>query len=90
MTEKRARKSKEELLKEAEDRVKQIKADIKAAGKKKTNKLTKNSEGIAEAVAAITKAAEANKSSLAEVIVAISSIKRTGLKIAHAVRKPKA
>ena len=90
MTEKRARKSKEELLKEAEERVKQIKADIKEASKKKTNKLTKDSEGIAEAIAAITKAADANKSTLAEVIKTISSIKRTGLKIENAVRKPKA
>jgi len=90
MTEKRARKTKEELLQEAEARVKQIKADIKKASKKKTGTLTKDSEGIADAIAAITKAAEANKSTLAEVIKAISSIKRTGLKIENAVRKPKA
>lgn len=90
MTEKKARKTKEELLIEAEARVKQIKADIKEASKKKVGKLTKDSEGIAEAIEAITKAADANKSTLAEVIKTISSIKRTGLKIENAVRKPKA
>jgi len=81
------RKTKEELLQEAKDRVKKIEAEIQAASKKKTVKLTKNSEGIAEAIDAITKAAEANKSTLAEVIKAIASIKRTGLRIENAVSK---
>ena len=90
MTEKKARKTKEELLIEAEARVKQIKADIKEANKKKVGKLTKDSAGIADAIAAITKAADANKSTLAEVIKTIGSIKRTGLTITNAVRKPKA
>ena len=84
------RRTKEDLLKEAEERVKKIKAEIREAGKKKAAKITKDSEGITAAIEAITKAAEANKSTLAEVIKAISSIKRTGLKIENAVRKQKA
>ncbi len=81
------RKTKEELLKDAEEKVKKLKADIKEASKKKAKKLTKDSEGIAGAIAAIESAAKANKSTLAEVIKSIASIKRTGLKIENAVRK---
>lgn len=90
MAEQRVRKTKEELLEEAKAKVKKIEAEIKAANKKKAAKLTKDSEGIAAAIEAITKAADANKSTLAEVIKTISSLKRTGLKITNAVRKSKA
>ncbi len=83
------RKTKEELLKDAEDRVKKLKAEIKEAGKKKAAKLTKDSLGISEAIAAIESAAKQNKSTLADVIKAIASAKRTGLKIENAVRKAK-
>lgn len=89
MTTVRVRKTKEERLKEAEDRVKKIKAEIKEANKKKAAKLTLESEGVSAAVDAIKKAADANNSTLAEVIKAIASIKRTGLKIENAVRKSK-
>lgn len=83
------RKTKEELLEEAKERVEKLKKEIKEAGKKKAEKLTKDSEGITEAIAAIESAAKANKSTLAEVIKSIASIKRTGLKIENAVRKAK-
>ena len=83
------RKTKEQLLQDAEDRVKKLKAEIKEAGKKKAAKMTKDSDGIAAAITAIESAAKSNKSTLAEVIKAIASIKRTGLKIENAVRKGK-
>lgn len=51
--------------------------------------MTKYSPGITEAVEAIVKAKDLNHSTLAEVIKTISSLKRTGLKISNAVRKPK-
>lgn len=83
------RKTKAELLKEAEEKVKKLKQEIKDAGKKKAEKLTKDSVGIADAITAIESAAKSNKSTLAEVIKSIASIKRTGLKIENAVRKAK-
>jgi hypothetical protein len=89
MTEQRVRKTKEQLLEDAKAKVKKIEAEIKAANKKKETKLTKDSEGIAAAIEAISKAADANKSTLAEVIKTISSLKRTGLKIKNAERKSK-
>lgn len=90
MTATKTRKTKEELLKELEEKVKKVKADIKEANKKKAEKITKDSVGVAAAIAAIESAAKENKSTLADVIKAIASIKRTGLKIENAVRKPKA
>lgn len=90
MTVTKTRKTKEELLKELEEKVKKVKADIKEANKKKAAKITKDSVGVAAAIAAIESAAKENKSTLADVIKAIASIKRTGLKIENAVRKPKA
>ena len=86
----KTRKTKEELLKELEEKVKKVKADIKEANRKKAAKITKDSIGVAEAIAAIESAAKENKSTLADIIKAIASIKRTGLKIENAVRKPKA
>lgn len=83
------RKTKEELLEEAKKRVEKLKQEIKDAGKKKSEKLTKDSEGIAAVILAIESAAKANKSTLAEVIKAIASIKRTGLKIENAKRQQK-
>ena len=83
------RKTKEELLEEAKQRVEKLKKEIKEATKKKAEKLTKDSEGIADAITAIQIAAKANNSTLAEVIKSIASIKRTGLKIENAKRQPK-
>ena len=84
-----ARKTKEELLEEAKERVEKLKKEIKEAGKKQKAKLTIDSEGVKGAIDAIKLAADANGSTLAEVIKAIASIKRTGLTIANAVRKAK-
>ena len=90
MAEQRKRKTKEELALELEEKLKKIKAEIKADRKKKTAILTKDSAGIADVISALEKAARENKTTLADVIKAVSSIKRTGLKIENAVRKPKA
>jgi len=86
----RAKKTKEQLLQEAKDKVKQLEAELKAATKKKTPKLSKTSAGMPEAVAAITKAAALNKTTVADIIVALASIKRTGLVIEHTKRHTKA
>ena len=83
------RKTKEELLKIAEEKVKKLRAEIKEAGKKKKAKITIESEGVQAAIDAIKLAADANGSTLAEIIKSIASIKRTGLKISNAVRKQK-
>ena len=87
---KRTRKTIEEQIAAAEELVKKLKTAKKAQGKKKANILTKESVGIADAIDAVKKAADENNCTLADVIKAISSIKRTGLKIENAVRKTKA
>ncbi len=77
----RSKKTKEELLKEAEARVKMIKQQIKAEKQKQNAVLSKDSTGMAEAVKAAEAAAAANNVKVADVIKAIAKIKRTGLKI---------
>ncbi len=77
----RAKKSKEELLKEAEAKVKTIRQQIKAEKAKQNSALTKESEGMAAAIAAVESVANANKVKIADVIKAIAKIKRAGLKI---------
>ncbi len=77
----RSKKTKEELLKEAEARVKMIKQQIKAEKQKQNATLSKDSNGMAEAVKAVEAAATANNVKVADVIKAIAKIKRTGLKI---------
>lgn len=86
----RTRKTIEEQIAAAEELVKKLKTTKKERAKKKDNKLTKESVGIADAIIAIEAAAKENKCNLADVIKAIAGIKRTGLKIENAVRKPKA
>lgn len=81
MTTQRTRKTKEELLKEAEAKVKNIRQQIKIEKDKRRAALTKESEGMAAAIAAIESAAKANKVKVADVIIAIAKIKRAGLKI---------
>jgi len=75
------KKTKEDLLKEAEAKVKNIKKQIKAEKAKKDAALTKHSEGMEVAIAAVEAAAKANKVKIADVIRAIAKIKRAGLKI---------
>lgn len=83
----RSKKTKEELLKEAEAKVKSIKQQIKAEKQKQNAALSKESAGMAEAVSAVEAAAKANNVKIADVIKAISKIKRAGLKIESA-RQP--
>ncbi len=77
----RTKKTKEELLKEAEAKVKTIKQQIKIEKDKQKTALTKDSEGMTVAIAAVESAAKANKVKVADVIRAIAKIKRAGLKI---------
>lgn len=86
---KRARKTIEEQIKAAEDLVKKLKTTKKEQAKKSDNVLTTESAGIADVIVAIEAAAKENKCTLADVIKAVSRIKRTGLKIENAVRKTK-
>ena len=86
---KRARKTIEEQIEAAEELVKKLKTAKKEQAKKSENVLTKDSDGIADAIDAIKKAADENNCTLADVIKAVSRIKRTGLKIENAVRKAK-
>ena len=65
-------------------------AKEKAANKSGSKDLTKDSEGIAELVAAIEVVSKAHKIKTPEVIKQIARIKRTGLTITNAVRKAKA
>ena len=85
----RKRKTIEEQIEAAEELVKKLKTAKKAQAKKSENVLTKKSVGVADAITAIEKAAKENKCTLADVIKAVSRIKRTGLKIENAVRKAK-
>ena len=75
------KKTKEDLLKEAEAKVKNIRQQIKAEKAKKAAELTKHSEGMEVAIAAIEAVAKANKVKIADVIRSIAKIKRAGLKI---------
>jgi len=77
----RTKKTKEELLKEAEATVKQIKQQIKAEKEKQNAALTKESAGMDAAITAVENAAKANKVKIADVIKAIAKIKRASLKI---------
>ena len=81
MTTPRTKKTKEELLKEAEAKVKNIRQQIKIQKEKQNAALTKQSEGMAVAIAAIESVAKANKVKVSDVIRAIAKIKRAGLKI---------
>ena len=77
----RTKKTKEELLKEAEAKVKTIRQQIKIEKDKQKAALSKDSEGMAVAIAAVEGVAKANKVKVADVIRAIAKIKRAGLKI---------
>jgi protoporphyrinogen oxidase len=77
----RTKKTKEELLKEAEATVKQIKLQIKAEKEKQNAALTKESTGMDAVITAVENAARVNKVKIADVIKAIAKIKRAGLKI---------
>ncbi len=77
-----ARRSKEEIIKELEAKIKKLKEQ----GDKEV-KITKHSAGIADAIAAIENAAAANCVSVSEIIKSISRIKRTGLKIEDSAKK---
>lgn len=81
MTTPRTKKTKEELLKEAEAKVKNIRQQIKIEKEKEKAALTKHSEGMAVAIAAVESVAKANKVKVSDVIRAIAKIKRAGLKI---------
>lgn len=78
------RRSKEEIIKELEAKILKLKEQ---AVSKIEVKITKDSAGIADAVSAIENASVQNEISVAEVIKAISRIKRTGLRIEDSVRK---
>ena len=81
MTAPRTKKTKEELLKEAEAKVKSIRQQIKNEKDKQKAALTKDSDGMATAIAAVENVAKSNKVKVADVIRAIAKIKRAGLKI---------
>jgi sugar-specific transcriptional regulator TrmB len=80
------RRTKEEMIKELEERLKKLKEETKAA---KAPKLTKDSDGMPAAIDAVVNAAEKNKVTIGDVITMISSIKRCGLEIKKKPRKQK-
>jgi predicted Rossmann fold nucleotide-binding protein DprA/Smf involved in DNA uptake len=73
-----ARRSKEEIIKELEAKIQKLKDRAQA---EKEVKLTKHSAGIQEAIAAIEHVAAQHGIAVSDVIIAISKMKRTGLKI---------
>lgn len=81
-----ARRSKEEIIKALEAKIQKLKEQASAD---KEVKITKQSAGISDAIAAIENAATANNIAVADVIKAIARIKRTGLKIEDSARKSK-
>lgn len=83
----RAKKSTEELLQEAEAKVKSLKQQIKIEKNRQSAMLTKDSDGMAAAINAVENVAKINKVKVADVIKAIAKIKRTGLKIESAREK---
>jgi UDP-N-acetylmuramoylalanine-D-glutamate ligase len=86
---KKTRKTIDEKIADLEQKLKDAKLARKEQAKKKAAKLTKDSPGINEAIAAIESAAKENKSTLGEVIKAIASAKRTGLTITTGTRGTK-
>lgn len=83
----RAKKSTEELLQEAEAKVKSLKQQIKIEKNRQSAILTKDSDGMAAAINAVENVAKINKVKVADVIKAIAKIKRAGLKIESAREK---
>lgn len=83
----RTKKSTEELLQEAEARVKSLKQQIKIEKNRQKSALSSASEGMSAAIDAIENAAKANKVKVADIIKAIAKIKRTGLKIENSREK---
>ena len=81
-----ARRSKEERIAALEAQIQQLKEKAKVT---KPIILTKDSDGIAEAISAIENAAELNQVSVSEIIKSVARIKRTGLKIDDSARKSK-
>ena len=84
------RKTLEEMIEDTKARLKELEAKSKLKAKSGSKDLTKDSEGIAELVAAIEVVSKAHKIKTPEVIKQISRIKRSGLTITNAVRKAKA
>lgn len=81
-----ARRSKQEIIKDLEARIQKLKEHKKL---EKPVKITKESAGIADAIAAIEKAATQNNIAVSDVIKVISRIKRTGLRIEDSAQKSK-
>ncbi len=79
------RRSKEELIKALEEKLRKLKEDSAI----KEIKITKDSAGMAEAVSAVENAATQNSTSIGEIIKTVSRLKRTGLKIENGTRKPR-
>ena len=73
-----ARRTPEQLIADYKKKIKEQEEKLKAS---KSPKLTKDSAGIAEAIDAVVKAADANKVNIGDVIMTIATIKRCGLKI---------
>jgi hypothetical protein len=81
-----ARRSKEEIIRELEAKILRLKEQ---ASVKAEVKITKDSIGITETIAAIEYAAEQNNVSVAEIIKTVSRMKRTGLQIENSTRRSK-
>ncbi len=78
------RRSKDQLIADLEAKLKRLKDQL-SAGKEVV--LTKDSPGLAEVIATIENAVVQNNTSVAEIIKAISRIKRTGLKFENGTPK---
>lgn len=75
-----ARKSPAELIEDYKQKIQELEQKLKVG---KTVKLTKESEGMEAALAAVQDAAEKNDVAPAEIIKAIARMKRTGLKFSN-------
>jgi len=85
--EKRQRKSIEQRIKEYQEKLNKLKEKQRRGSGLGYISLDKDSVGIGDAITALNRVAEANKTSMGDVIKCISRIKRTGLRIQDPMKK---
>jgi hypothetical protein len=76
----RTRRSIDEKIAEQEAKLKELKAAKRNAGKDKKKEITRDSDGVANLLAAVDSVAKANKVKKPVLIRAIAKLTRSGLK----------
>lgn len=83
------RRTTEQRIEEIKIELKRLEERLKIEKNPNSSTLNRDSEGVKDAIAALTKVVQMNRSSMGEVIKLISKIKRTGLQILDPKKKTK-